>query len=160
MLAFVIDLGPLRITDLLLAVLCGFLVGLERQVRGKPSGIRTSILVVMGACVFIRMALYFQPEEQGRVLGQIITGIGFLGAGMMFNKKGLVLGVTSAAIIWILASIGCLIGFGNYWAAITVSVTTVLVLVGITILEKIVARLKSGVHSDKEQLNDGDEEEG
>lgn len=83
------------------AVLCGAIVGLERQLRGKPAGVRTSILVCLGTAIYVRLgsALAADGTDPTRVLGQLVTGIGFLGAGVMFSNQGTVTGVTTAAVI-------------------------------------------------------------
>lgn len=96
-----------------IAVFCGTIIGLERQWRGKPAGIRTSILICLGTTLFIRLSVVHSGEyaDPTRVLGQVVTGIGFLGAGVIFARGGTVVGITSAAVIWILASIGAMIGF-------------------------------------------------
>lgn len=141
---------PLNITSIFTAVVCAFAIGLERQYFGKPAGIRTSILICLGAYVFVALSasLLNENTDASRVVGQIVTGIGFLGAGIMFNNGQLVQGVTSAAVIWIIASIGSLIGFGNYGAAITITVLTLTVLLGISFLEHLFKRLKVGNHKD------------
>jgi putative Mg2+ transporter-C (MgtC) family protein len=131
-----------------LAVLCGAVVGLERQLRGKPAGVRTSILVCLGTAIFIHLALAASEagSDQSRVLGQLVTGVGFLGAGVMFSREGVVTGVTTAAVIWVLAAIGATIGFGYHLGAIALAVLTVAVLVGVELLESSVRRLTRGVH--------------
>ena len=105
------------------AVLCGGVVGLERQVRGKPAGVRTSILICLGTAVFIRLgASLAGPEaDPTRVLGQLVTGVGFLGAGVMFSREGTVVGVTTASVVWVLAATGAAIGFGLYASAIALA---------------------------------------
>ena len=130
------------------AILCGGLVGLERQVRGKPAGVRTSILVCLGTSVFIHLgsALSGGAADPTRVLGQLVTGIGFLGAGVMLSREGTVTGVTTAAVIWVLAAIGACIGLERYLAALALSGVTVAVLVGIELLESSVKWLALGVH--------------
>ena len=155
----IFSIEPLKIEACIIAIFCGFLIGLERQWWGKPAGIRTSILVCMGAYAFIALANYYQDEMGGvRVLGSLITGVGFLGAGMMLSKEGIVQGVTSAAIIWILAAIGCLIGFGNYQAAVSITLLTLFTLIGVNLLERAFKRLRRGVHkilkSDEIESND------
>ena len=130
------------------AILCGSIVGFERQVRGKPAGVRTSILVCLGTCVFIHLASAI-GQDQGdptRVLGQLVTGVGFLGAGVMFSREGVVTGVTTAAVIWVLAAIGAAVGFGLFQGAFALSVVTVAVLIGVEILEKSARWLTRGVH--------------
>ena len=134
------------------AILCGGIVGLERQVRGKPAGVRTSILVCLGTSVFIHLgsALSGGGADPARVLGQLVTGIGFLGAGVMFSRQGVVTGVTTAAVIWVLAAIGAAIGLGRYDGAIALAVVTVAVLVGVELLESSVKWLTRGVHKRQE----------
>ena len=140
-------LAPLELRGLLVAVFCGFIVGFERQWYGKPAGIRTSILICLSAYIFVRLGQYYQPDIGSiRIVGQIVTGVGFLGAGVIIAKEGLVQGVTSAAVIWIIAAMGSLIGLGNYISALWVSVATLLILLGITALEQVSRRLKRGVH--------------
>lgn len=142
-----LQIAPLDVKGIIIALLCGLTIGFERQWSGKPAGIRTSILICMSAYTFVTIANYYQPEGGAiRVVGQIITGVGFLGAGVIIAKEGLVLGVTSAAVIWILAAIGCLIGLKNYNAAIALSVMALFVLVGINFLEVLVKKLNRGVH--------------
>ncbi|MDH5298939.1 MAG: MgtC/SapB family protein, partial [Desulfobulbaceae bacterium] len=88
-----------------LTILCGGIIGLERQLRGKAAGIRTSILICLGTQAFVSLsaAIGFgnAAYDPSRVLGQVVTGIGFLGAGVIMGKEGTVKGVTSAAIIWV-----------------------------------------------------------
>jgi putative Mg2+ transporter-C (MgtC) family protein len=128
------------------ASLCGAVVGLERQVRGKPAGIRTSILICLGTAVFIRLGstLPSAGVDPTRVLAQVVTGIGFIGAGVMLAREGLILGVTSAAVIWILAGIGSAVGFGHYGAALVLAVVTVGLLTGVEMLEQVVRSLRDG----------------
>ena len=135
------------------AVLCGGIVGLERQVRGKPAGVRTSILVCLGTSVFIHLgsAISGEGSDPTRVLGQLVTGIGFLGAGVMFSRQGVVTGVTTAAVIWILAAIGASIGLGRYDGALALAIVTVAVLVGVELLESSVKSLTRGVHKREEE---------
>lgn len=137
------------------AVACGGIVGLERQVRGKAAGVRTSILICLGTAVFIRLGtgLAGPGVDPSRVLGQLVTGVGFLGAGVMFSREGAVVGVTTAAVVWVLAAIGAAIGLGHYPAALALSLATVAVLVGVELLESSVRWLARGVHS-PEQSDD------
>ena len=151
------NIEPLDFQSCGVAVLCGFLIGLERQIKGKPAGIRTSILVCLGAYVFVAISGSFESDTSpSRVIGQVVSGIGFLGAGLILSKNGLVHGVTSAAIIWILAAVGCLIGFEKVGAAISVTVLSLFVLVGVTALEKGFNKLKNGLHSDQKNIEDNE----
>lgn len=129
-------------------LLCGSIIGLERQLRGKPVGIRTSVLITLGTYVFIVLAesVSTTATDPSRAIGQVITGVGFLGAGVMLSRDGVVLGVTSAATIWALASLGVCIGTGHYLTAIKLSVLIIAVLVGVEILEKYFHGLTRGVH--------------
>lgn len=135
-------------TRILFSVLCGFIIGAERQLRGKPVGIRTSILICMGTMLFIYMGQQVPGDSDStRVLGQIVTGIGFLGAGVIMNKEGLVSGVTSASIVWLLAGIGAAIGFEYYMTALQVSLVALGVLVGVEYFEEVFKSiLQRGVH--------------
>jgi putative Mg2+ transporter-C (MgtC) family protein len=135
-----------------LAVLCGGIIGFERQLRGKPAGVRTSILVCLGTSVFIHLgsAVSGVGTDPTRVLGQLVTGVGFLGAGVMLSRQGVVTGVTTAAVIWMLAAIGAAIGLGRHLGAIALAVVTVGVLVGVELLESSIRRLTRGAHRREE----------
>jgi putative Mg2+ transporter-C (MgtC) family protein len=133
-----------------MSLLCGGLVGLERQLRGKPAGMRTSSLVCLGTTMFVYLGMGLSGESGGdatRVLGQVVTGVGFLGAGVIMTRNGLVTGVTSAAVIWVLAAIGALVGAGRFGAAVAIAIATVSILVGVQRLEKIFSALRRGVHA-------------
>jgi putative Mg2+ transporter-C (MgtC) family protein len=138
-----------------MAVLCGGILGLERQLRGKPAGIRTSILICLGTVVFIRFgALISGGSDDGdpaRTLGQVVNGIGFLGAGVIFAEQGLVKGMTSAAVIWMLAGIGAAIGVGYYAQAVALTLTATAVLVGVQRLEHTFRQLRRGVHAEDDK---------
>lgn len=114
------------------AILCGGLIGLERQFHGKAAGMRTSILIVLGTSYFVALGAAMVPADVDptRVLGQVVTGIGFLGAGVILARGDRILGVTTAAVIWVLAAIGSLIGAGHLAAALVATLLTLLVLVG------------------------------
>jgi len=132
-----------------IAALCGGIIGFERQIRGKPAGIRTSILICLGTSIFIHLGTTFKGAnvDPTRVLGQVVTGIGFLGAGVIIAREGLVKGVTSAAVIWVLAGIGAMIGFGLLISAVVLSFVTVGILTGVELLENSVRRLRRGAHA-------------
>ena len=130
---------------ILTLIFCAGLIGFERQMSNKPSGIRTSILIALGSMLFVQYSV-FAVESSGlpsadptRVMGQVVTGIGFLGAGSIMNKEGLVKGLTTAATIWVEAAIGSIIAFGYLFDAALFSVFTVVTLHYIT---KIEAKLK------------------
>lgn len=107
-----------------LAVLAGLIIGLERELRGKDAGLKTNSLVALGSCSFVLMSLEFRGEEfvdTTRVLGQIITGIGFIGAGTILQQRGKIEGLTSAATIWCSAAAGCLAAFDMFWELAIIS---------------------------------------
>jgi putative Mg2+ transporter-C (MgtC) family protein len=128
------------------AIVCGGIVGLERQLRGKAAGIRTSILICLGTELFVGLGASFSGErvDPTRVLGQVVTGIGFLGGGVILAREGGVVGVTSAAVIWVLAALGSLIGLGHLIAALVLAVVTVALLTGVELLESVFRRLREG----------------
>ena len=134
------------------ALLCGGIIGLERQLRGKAAGVRTSILICLGTALFVALGASAAPERSDptRVLGQVVTGIGFLGAGVILTREGRLLGVTTAAVIWVLAAIGCLIGMGDFAAAIVITLVTLAVLLGVEALETFVARRRG--HRDSREV--------
>lgn len=149
-----LNIDPLSFEGLATAFFCGFIIGLERQWIGKPAGIRTSILVCMAVYTFVAIAYAMVEREYAiRIVGAVVTGVGFLGAGVIIGRDGLVAGVTSAAIIWILAASGCLIAFQHYAAAIVLAIVCIAVLVGISFLEQNFRKLKRGVHKDHEERN-------
>lgn len=139
-----------------IAVICGTVIGLERQWRGKPAGIRTSILICLGTSLFIRLGVAHCGEysDTTRVLGQVVTGIGFLGAGVIFARGGTIVGITSASVIWILAGIGAMIGYGWYKESIVVALITVTLLSGIKFVEGKFPDLLRGVYAPEKDEND------
>ena len=96
------------------AVLCGILIGGERERHEKPAGLRTLSLVCLGSAVFTMLSFTFSSNtgDSGRVAAQIVTGIGFLGAGVILHGRRIVSGVTTAGIIWVAAAIGMAVGAG------------------------------------------------
>ena len=85
--------------------------------------------------------------DPGRIVGQVITGIGFIGAGVILTRQGVVIGVTSASVIWVLAGIGILIGFGRYLGSIFLSILTVGILLGVNLLEATFLALRKGIYA-------------
>lgn len=124
------------------AFACGGAIGLERQLRGKVAGMRTSILIVLGTFFFTGLSASMMPPglDPTRVLGQVVTGIGFLGAGVILARGDRIVGVTTAAVIWVLASLGALIGFGMVKVALVGTLLTLLVLVGVEGVENLLIR--------------------
>lgn len=134
---------------ILTCLICAGIIGAERQLRGKAAGIRTSILICLGTQVFVSLGVTLNSPtaDPARVVGQVITGIGFLGAGVIMSREGLVKGVTSAAVIWILAAIGSAIGLGYQMMAIALTLVTLGILLGVEFLESTFKKLRQGVHA-------------
>ena len=141
------------------ACLCGALIGVERQLRGKPAGIRTSMLICLGTMVFVGLGreVVGPSGDITRVLSQVTTGVGFIGAGVMLAREGLVKGVTSASVIWILAAIGALAGFGRHLAAMLIAVIVLVVLSGVQYLEDVIVHLSPDEYKKHPTGEDPDE---
>jgi len=148
-LASILNFDPFTWQGIATALLCGTIVGAERQMRGKPVGIRTATLITLGTYAFIVCALSIRSDmtDPSRIIGQVITGIGFLGAGVMLTRRGVVFGVTSAATIWCMASVGVCIAIGEQGTAIKLSIVVVVVLAGVDLLEDYMLRISNGVNS-------------
>ena len=147
------ELDPFSWPAMFCCAINGLMIGIERQTRGKPVGIRTAILVISGTYLFMSMAVSLSPNtlDQARVLGQIITGVGFLGAGVMMTQDGKIHGVTSAAVIWVLAGLGLMIGLGYLSQSIIITVLALTVLLGVDRAENRVKALRRGVHQKMQQ---------
>ena len=130
---------PDDFVSIILAVALGGIVGLERELRGKVAGLRTNILICLGAAVFTiisrQMALKYDASAV-RIAAQIVTGVGFLGAGAIIQDRGGIHGLTSAATIWLVASIGMACGAQFYQLALVTTLVVVIVLIGLARLEK------------------------
>jgi putative Mg2+ transporter-C (MgtC) family protein len=115
------------------SIICGAIVGAERQRHDKPAGLRTLILVCLGSAVFTMISFAFTSTtgDSGRVAAQIVTGIGFLGAGAILHSGNTVSGMTTAAAIWLTASIGMTVGAGYPASGLGLSLLARMVLVGV-----------------------------
>ncbi|MBR1616752.1 MgtC/SapB family protein [bacterium] len=129
-----------------LAILLAFIPGMERELTGKFAGLRTHILVCLGACVFTILSIqgfkmHFSNEfigtnDPARIAAQVITGIGFIGAGSVMRHGTNISGITTAATLWVCAAIGMSCGCGAYVTAIFASFATLIVLISIRKLEQ------------------------
>lgn len=133
---------------LVVSLLLGSVVGLERKRKGQTAGVRTFALISMGATLAMLISIYVPQEylglkngDPGRIAAQVITGIGFLGAGAIIQGKGSVRGLTTAAGIWMVATIGLAVGVGLYWVSI---IATGLIIVILMVLENIEHRIHLG----------------
>ena len=133
-----------------LATLLGGVIGLERELSGKPAGLRTNILICIGATLFTVVSVNMVPLGQGfdaaRIPAQIVSGVGFIGAGAILHARGSVTGLTSAATIWVVAAIGMALGFGAYIESIGTALLVMLVLWGLRSVERVVARQSAKTH--------------
>ena len=125
---------------LALAVVLGGAIGLEREIAGKPAGLRTNILICVGAALLTDMSIAITtiPERVGdpsRLAAMIVSGIGFIGAGTIMQTRGTVTGLTSAATIWVVAAIGIAVGAGRFVEATGAGALVTIVLAGLGTLE-------------------------
>lgn len=138
-------LSDLELTQrLITAAVLGAILGLEREWKNKDAGLRTNILITIGSTLFTLMSIELTDGKTGdtsRVAAQIVTGIGFLGAGAIMRTNGGVQGLTTAATIWVNAAIGIAVGGGEYHLAFIATAVTVGVLLLLPPLERLLERL-------------------
>ncbi len=135
---------------LLLATLAGGVVGLEREKHGRPAGLRTHLLVALGACLMMIVSEAFQLKyaafdttsalriDPGRTAAQIVTGIGFLGAGVIIKEGITVRGLTTAASLWLVAGLGMAFGMGLFIPGVMATVLALMSLIFLKMLEPII----------------------
>ncbi|MDE6452972.1 MAG: MgtC/SapB family protein [Muribaculaceae bacterium] len=132
------------IVRLCLSMLLGSCVGIQRKRKGQPAGVRTFSLISMGATLAMLLSIYVPQEylglkngDPGRIAAQVISGVGFLGAGAIIQMKGSVRGLTTAAGIWMVAAIGMCVGVGLYTISIVATLLILLVLVQVERIEHV-----------------------
>lgn len=136
---------------ILLSIVLGFLLGLEREITNKFAGLRTHMLVCIGSCVFTLLSIYAFPlaatvdnpagfGDPARIAAQVLTGIGFIGGGTVLRQGATVSGLTTAATLWVAAAIGMCCGCESYALATLVTILTITVLVLIRIFEREIIR--------------------
>src|SRR3989441_8415499 len=128
--------------QLCLATVFGGAIGLERELGGKPAGLRTNILICLGSVLYTKLSVSMAAgnADPTRIAAQIVTGVGFIGAGTILHARGMVVGLTSAATIWVVAAIGVALGAGFYLEAIGTTLLVLLVLQGLGRVELVVER--------------------
>lgn len=130
------------IVRLLIALLIGALIGAEREYRSKSAGLRTTILVCIGSCLFTLLSVRIGGSgNPDRIAANIITGIGFLGAGVIFKEENRVSGITTATTIWMVAALGMAVGAGYLQAAVIATVIVLLVLIGLVYVQNKIENL-------------------
>ncbi len=122
--------------SLILAITFGAIIGLEREINGKAAGLRTNMLICLGAAVFTVISKEMGGQSITRISAQIVTGVGFIGAGAIIQDRGGIQGLTTAATIWLVASIGTACGAKMYSLAIITTLLAALVLVGLGNVER------------------------
>jgi putative Mg2+ transporter-C (MgtC) family protein len=128
---------------LFFSVLCGGLIGLERELKNKPAGIKTNILICVGSTLYTSVSILIATSfadtghfgDPARIAAQIVPGIGFLGGGTIIQSRGTILGLTTAATIWVVAAIGVCIGLGHADIGVTCAIFVILTLVATNYFE-------------------------
>ncbi len=123
------------------AFVIGAVIGIEREFRSKPAGFRTMILICVGSCLYTIISKEANSSTNDRIASNIVTGIGFIGAGVIFKEGITVNGLTTAALIWITAALGMAIGYHNYPLAVVVSAMVVIVLFILEPVQRVINRL-------------------
>lgn len=158
------------ITKLVLSLVLGATIGIERRRKGQIAGLRTFALISMGATLAMLISIYIPQEylglkngDPGRIAAQVVSGVGFLGAGAIIQMKGSVRGLTTAAGIWMTACIGLAVGAGMYLISVIATLLIIFILVNIERIEqrhnflwesKIIRVKTHGIFEDIEQLRE------
>jgi putative Mg2+ transporter-C (MgtC) family protein len=129
----VVFFGP----KIMFAMICGGIVGLERELKQKSAGIKTTMLICVGSAIYTGLSVLVASRfssshyfgDPGRIAAQIVSGVGFLGGGAILQSRGAVLGLTTAALIWVMAAIGIMVGLGYGWLGVLSSLSVVGVLI-------------------------------
>lgn len=135
-----IDFLYFFIPKILISTICGAIIGYDREIRNKVAGIRTNVLISVGVTILTSITFWLLKDnnqiDPTRMLGQIVTGIGFLGAGVIMKHDDKIIGVTTAAFIWAISTIGMIAGLGYYIAPLIITVG----LLGITRLFEVLEK--------------------
>ncbi|MBI2343939.1 MAG: MgtC/SapB family protein [Deltaproteobacteria bacterium] len=136
-LLFLRDFSVTWLVKIGVSVLCGALVGIERQLKRKAAGMRTNVMISLGATLYVLAAELIAQKvgmsaiDPTRVAGQVVVGMGFIGAGSIIQSRGRIHGLTTAATLWVVAAIGVLVGLGFPLLAIGVTLLVIFLLVGV-----------------------------
>lgn len=136
------ELLPFLLPKIFISLVCGMIIGYDRELKRKNAGIRTFILICTGVTLFTALSFFIADAIEGidptRIIGQIITGIGFLGAGVIVKNDNKIEGVTTAAFIWCISAIGVLIGLGSYLTPVILSLGLMITVRGMESFERFV----------------------
>ncbi|MBI1780897.1 MAG: MgtC/SapB family protein [Sphingobacteriales bacterium] len=135
------DFSYIDLIKIALAFALGAVLGVEREYRSKPAGFRTMIMITLGACLFTIISYKVDAAAPDRIAANIITGIGFIGAGVIFKEGLKVSGLTTAATIWVAAAIGMAIGYGAFYLAAILTAVVLGTLLILSKLEEVLDRL-------------------
>jgi len=159
------------VVRLILSAVLGGMIGLERERRRRSAGFRTHILVTMGACIFMLVSIAMPAiidqmpngivnnADPGRIAAQVVSGIGFLGAGAIMQDRGRVHGLTTAASLWVVAAIGLAVGAGLYLTAISSTLMLWMILSWFSTLESRAEEFRRQFTDKKEQKSGTDTEQ-
>lgn len=128
------------------ATVCGFIIGYDRELRNKVAGIRTNVLITVGCAILTTASIWLSKEgdsDPSRILGQIVTGIGFLGGGVIMKTEDKIIGVTTAAFIWVASAIGIMCGMGIY-------IIPILITIGLLIVSSFFEKIERWMKSKRE----------
>lgn len=138
------------ISKLLMAMVCGGAIGFERELSRKAAGLRTNVLICIGAALFTIVSRHISGgapyTDPGRLVAQVVTGIGFLGAGVILQSRGSITGLTTAATIFVVGAIGITIGEGMFGLALVATVLIIIVLVALRRVERRIIRRQRLFH--------------
>lgn len=142
-----LPLITLLLPKVLIATICGLIIGYDREIKQKVAGIRTNILICVGCTILTAISFYLAKDNPNidptRIIGQIITGIGFLGAGVIMKNDDKIVGVTTAAFIWVISSIGILIACTNSFS------TPIILTIGLLIISRIFEKVETYIKNKK-----------
>jgi putative Mg2+ transporter-C (MgtC) family protein len=152
-----LDMQLVIVGRVALAAFLGYLLGLDRALRGKDAGDRTFSLVALGSAAFVALGVELFPESADRVIQGVTAGVGFLGAGIIFRASGGVKGLTTAAALWTAAAVGCLVGAGMYFAGAAIAgiILVVLELHAVGFLRRISTKRRADQHPEAENEQPG-----
>jgi putative Mg2+ transporter-C (MgtC) family protein len=132
------------------AAICGGLIGIERELKDKPAGFRTNILICLGASIYMAIGLLVPADQVDptRIAAQVVTGIGFIGAGCIIQAGQHIRGLTTAATIWVVAAIGIVSGAGY---PVLAFIASLMVIVTLAVLRRVEARFLEGPRREDEE---------